>query len=212
MVSTHDFRIRDYPDAGIILAAGKLDETIPDVIQIDPFLTERSLQDLNHKIRRHSSAKLQRKTPFDSICHTLFEPDLIFTNIKVSDKDELLKMLCRQLEHKGYVTQRYVRTVLERENSTTTSIGNSVSIPHGDQLEINEGKVVIATLEKPILWSGNDEVDVVFLLAVRMKTDFEIQKTQQFYKQYVKLVDTDANVKLLKQFDSNIELYKYLVQ
>ena len=115
------------------------------------------------------------------------------------------------LVRKGYVTRKYVKTVLDREAFTPTSIGNGVAIPHGDQNEINEARVVIATLEKPILWDS-EQVDVIFLLVVKMTNDFEIRRTQAFYKQYIKLVGTDEQVNVLRNFQTNVDFYKYLIK
>lgn len=104
-----------------------------------------------------------------------------------------------------------MKTVLDREAFTPTSIGNGVAIPHGDQNEINEARVVIATLEKPILWDS-ESVDVIFLLVVKMTNDFEIRRTQAFYKQYIKLVGTDEQVNILRNFQTNVDFYKYLIK
>lgn len=130
---------------------------------------------------------------------------------KVKDKKSLLSMLCNKLVDKGYVTKKYFKTVMERENMTPTSIGNGVAIPHGDTQEVNTAKIVIATLDKPILWDSK-YVDVVFLLVVKFSTDFEIRRTQQFYKQYIKLVDGDEQVSILRGFTSNIDFYRFLIQ
>ena len=148
---------------------------------------------------------------FNSICHSLFEPGLIFTNLDIDNKQDILKYMCNGLVEKGYVTKKYLKTVLDREKATSTSIGNMVAIPHGDQVEINEAKVVIATLKNPIKWD-EDDVDVIFLLVVKMTNEFEIQKTQQFYKQYINIVSTDVDINLLRMFDNSIDFYKFLVK
>lgn len=41
---------------------------------------------------------------------------------------------------------------------------------------------------------------------------FEIRRTQQFYKQYIKLVDGDEQVSILRGFTSNIDFYRFLIQ
>ena len=84
-------------------------------------------------------------------------------------------------------------------------------MPHGAQSEVNNSKVVIATLKNPILWN-DDLVDVVFLLGFKMDTPDEVKRIQVFYKQYISLVETDEKVQKLKQMKSNVELYKYLIQ
>ena len=167
------------------------------------------------KLRSHME-ELNLKTddvpnPFSPICFPLFSPDLIFMNLDVKDKTELLIYLSQQMENKGFVTGKFCESVLEREKATTTSIGNGVSLPHGAQSEVNNSKVVIATLKNPILWN-DDLVDVVFLLGFKMDTPDEVKRIQVFYKQYISLVETDEKVQKLKQMKSNVELYKYLIQ
>lgn len=166
---------------------------------------------VKEKIKELSVQKQDRPARFNAICHELFEPDLIFCHLKVKDKKSLLSMLCNKMVDKGYVTKKYFKTVMERENMTPTSIGNGVAIPHGDTQEVNTAKIVIATLDKPILWDSK-YVDVVFLLVVKFSTDFEIRRTQQFYKQYIKLVDGDEQVSILRGFTSNIDFYRFLIQ
>ena len=70
---------------------------------------------------------------------------------------------------------------------------------------------VIAKLEKTILWDS-EMVDVIFLLVVKMTNDFEIRRTQAFYKQYIKLVGTDEQVNVLRNFQTNVDFYKYLIK
>lgn len=55
-------------------------------------------------------------------------------------------------------------------------------------------------------------VDVIFLLVVKMTNDFEIRRTQAFYKQYIKLVGTDEQVNVLRNFQTNVDFYKYLIK
>ena len=72
---------------------------------------------------------------------------------------------------------------------TNFRIGRGIAIPHGNMSEINESRIVVAILEKPISWHG-DMVDVVFLLAVKMTTKFETRRTKQFYKDFLQ-AETD---------------------
>lgn len=211
VISSHDFNIYDYKDVQVIITTIDLDVDDERIIKVSPFLNEGSLRDLRRKIREIGKNRIEYSV-FDRICHAFFEPDLIFTQLDVDNKEQAIEILCNQLVRKGYVTQNYYDTVIDREKTISTSIGNKVAIPHGDQNQINEGKVVIATLKKPIEWSEEDEVDVIFLLAVRMKTGFEVKKTQLFYKQYIKLVETDSSVDILRKFSSSIDLYRYLIR
>ena len=208
--SMHDFSLARCKD-DLILTTKNLHSEDSRIVEIDDWLSDSNLNCVKEKIKELSVQKQDRPARFNAICHELFEPDLIFCHLKVKDKKSLLSMLCNKLVDKGYVTKKYFKTVMERENMTPTSIGNGVAIPHGDTQEVNTAKIVIATLDKPILWDSK-YVDVVFLLVVKFSTDFEIRRTQQFYKQYIKLVDGDEQVSILRGFTSNIDFYRFLIQ
>ena len=181
------------------------------IVEIDDLMLDNSVNKISKKIKEINANLTPKNTRFDPVCNSFFEPDLIFTQLDVNCKEECIKVMCERLVKKGYVTRNYVDTVLEREHVIATAIGNNVAIPHGEQNEIHEAKVVIATLAKPVVW-GNEMVDVVFLLAVKMTNDFEISKTQLFYKQYINLVETDQQVNKLRDFKVNTDFYRYLIQ
>lgn len=209
VVSYHDFDINEHKSANIILTTKKLKDD-PRVVEIDEFLSDSSIKKIGDMINNIYAAKDEDQNRFPIECHQMFEPDLIFCNVEVEDKATLIKMMCDKLIEKGYITENYFRTVIERENITSTAVGR-VAIPHGDQKYINEAKVVIATLKNPIEWGG-DMVDVVFLLVVKMNNDYEIRKTQQFYKQYIKLVETDERLNFLRSFEHSVDFYKFLIK
>ena len=72
--------------------------------------------------------------------------------------------------------------------------------------EINESRIVVAILDRPISWHG-DMVEVVFLLAVKMTSKFEIKRTKQFYK-----TDNDENLEAVKKMDSALDIYQYFIK
>ena len=45
-----------------------------------------------------------------------------------------------------------------------------------------------------------------------MTNDFEIRRTQGFYKQYIKLVGTAEQVNVLRNFQTNVDVYKYVIK
>lgn len=211
VVSVHDFKIDNYKNVNLIISTQLITKKDDRVVEIDELLSDNSIKKIKTAIDNLKRDQNQIVGKFDLICHSLFDPELIYTQVEIDDKTKLLKFLCDNLVKKGFVTKKYYQTVMDREYITPTSIGNMVAIPHGDQNEINEAKIVIATLKKPILWD-TELVDVVFLLVVKMTSEFEIRRTQLFYKQYINLVNTDKEVNVLKKFESPLEFYKFLVK
>jgi len=210
--SPHEFNTSLIDEDDLIITTVKLDKTISNkCVEIDDLLSKISIEKLDEAVQSKLKTNDDGVVKFDSSCHQFFEPDLIFPHLDVKDKTELIKLLTSKLVTKGYVTRRYCDTVLARENMTPTSIGNGIAVPHGEQSEINEARIVIATLNEPILWD-TDYCDVIFLLVVKMDNEYELERTQLFYKEYVRLIETDEKVNQLRQFDKNTDLYKYLVQ
>ena len=73
--------------------------------------------------------------------------------------------------------------------------------------EINESRIVVAILDRPISWHG-DMVDMGFLLTSK----FEIKRTKQFYKDFLQLTDNDENLEAVKKMDSALDIYQYFIK
>lgn len=211
VVSVHDFKIENYRNTDLIITTQLILNKDNRVVEIDELLSDNSIKKIKYAIDNLKRDQNLIVGKFDLICHSLFDPELIYTHLDINDKSKLLKFLCDNLVKKGFVTKKYYQTVMDREYATPTSIGNMVAIPHGDQNEINEAKIVIVTLKEPIMWD-TEQVDVIFLLVVKMTNEYEIKRTQLFYKQYINLVNTDKEVNVLRSFDSPVEFYKFLVK
>lgn len=142
---------------------------------------------------------------------TLFHRDLIFPHCKAADKDELLHFLCSHLEIGGYVTEKFEKSVFERESSTSTGIGNGIAIPHGLSEYVNCSAAVFASLDKPIDWDGEDAVDAVFLLAFDLNEDDNVKADIiEFYKSVVSFTEDNTQCRKLKELTDKDELIKIL--
>lgn len=211
ILSTHEFTSLKNIDADIILTTTELENNDPRILMLpDPFADSNYdlIRDRITEIKKNDYKKSFR---FDAVCHSLFEPELIMTHVHYTDKKHLLKDMCARLSVKGYAAPSYYQTVVDREEVSTTSIGLGVAIPHGQMKYTNESKLVIATLDEPIDW-GTEKVSVVFLLNILMKNENEIAKWQEFYRQFIKLTESEENVDKLLSFEDAAELYYFLIQ
>lgn len=211
IVNYHDFEISDYPHYDVIFTNSEPDFVDERIIIVNNVLIENHIAQIEHQLQAMAQSKTVKTAKFDPICYQLFDPELIFLGIDAKDKHEVIELLCQAMMKKGYATKKFAKTVIEHENITSTAIGNGVSIPHGSQLEVNEARVVIAVLKSPIRWDDEEMVDVVFLLAVKMTNRNEMLKTQAFYKQYIHLIDTMAQVDTFRSMKSSMDLYNYLL-
>ncbi len=211
MMSAHDFKLYGNEEADIIVTSQDLNVKDPRIVSIANLLSESGVISLRNHLDNMNSRMAQSGTAFSPVCFPLLSPEIIFVNQSCKDKDTLLKFMSTAMEMRGYVSSKFYDSVMEREKATTTSIGNGISLPHGAQSEVVESKVAIAILEEPIMWN-DDQVDIVFLLGFKMTTPDEIKRVQMFYKEYISLIETDEKIKKLKSMNSNIDLYKYLIQ
>ena len=211
ILSTHDFKLYGDKRADVIVSTRELDSKDPRIIVIPNLLSDVGIISLREKIEQISRNQNLDSTSFSPECYPLLDPDLIFVHQDFKSRKELLKFMSETMAKRGYVTSNFFNTVMEREQATTTAIGNMISITHGAQSEVIESKVSIAILDHPIAWN-DDEVDVVFLLGFKMITPEEIRRIQCFYKQYISIIEREENIKKIKTLNSNIDLYKFLIQ
>lgn len=68
--------------------------------------------------------------------HSILTEEMVQLNAEAKNKEEAIRLVGQLLVDQGCVEPSYIDRMLEREQSLTTYIGNSVAIPHGTE----EGK------------------------------------------------------------------------
>ena len=213
ILSVHEFRSEILGQYDLIVTTSDLGISSEKLVQIGALLNDSGVAQINARLRQLGKRKLDGRRRFDVSCHSLFDPKLIFRDVAVQDKRELIEMLSQALTSMGYVTEKYGATIFKREKTVSTYIGNGVAIPHGNSAYVNDSKVAIAFLREGIIWNEkeSEKVDTVFLLAFRIENQDNSRRVQQFYKVFLELIDTDESIRYLKSLSAE-ELYKYLVQ
>lgn len=107
---------------------------------------------------------------------SLIDLENIFVDIEIDTFEELIKKISEPLIRKSDVSTVFIDEVIKREEHFPTGLPTSpigVAIPHTNAKFVNNNKVTIATLKKPIymnIMGGMDEelipVSIVFLLAL----------------------------------------------
>ncbi len=88
--------------------------------------------------------------------------------IDAKNKSEALKTMIAELKDHDYVTDEkgFEDDVYDREAEMATYIGHGIGLPHSQSKYVTHPAVVIGRLNKPIIWSGNDQVTLIFMIAV----------------------------------------------
>ncbi|MDQ0206586.1 PTS sugar transporter subunit IIA [Alkalicoccobacillus murimartini] len=91
--------------------------------------------------------------------NNILKQDNIVVNAQAKSKKEAIDEAGKILSERGYVTAEYVVKMHEREELTSTFMGNMLAIPHGTEeakTEVKESGISILLYNEAIDWDGND--------------------------------------------------------
>lgn len=94
----------------------------------------------------------------------------IALNQQANNKTTAIEFIASQLEQLGYVQAGFAQAMLERENQTTTYLGNGIAIPHGTLAArnlINQTGVLIAQFPQGVEWSNGEKAFIIIGIAAQ---------------------------------------------
>ncbi|MEC5423424.1 PTS sugar transporter subunit IIA [Virgibacillus sp. C22-A2] len=134
--------------------------------------------------------------------------DNIHLNVSLSGKEEGIRYTGGILVDNGYVEASYVDKMLEREELTSTFMGNHVAIPHGtedskqavketgisvvtvpDGVEFGDGNIVKVLIG--IAGKGDEHLEVLSKIAIVLSEEENVQK----------IVDAESKEEVIRLFD-----------
>ncbi len=146
-----------------------------------------------------------------------YRPELFFTDIHGTTRDEVLAKLCGRVEMatrkntgiwKNIVSaSELLQSVLGREELSPTDYGNLVAIPHPDKVFLENTLVAVAVLEQPILWK-REPVQVIILTLIGSAEDADIQKFYEATTDLLLRADDITELIKRKSFDSLMGMLK----
>ncbi|MDF9824349.1 activator of the mannose operon (transcriptional antiterminator) [Breznakia sp. PF5-3] len=135
----------------------------------------------------------------------LFSESLIIPKYNAKRKEDVIEKGCKLLMEQGFVSEGFEEKILQRENITPTSIGNGIAIPHGYRTHVIKSGVAVIKLERPINWTEDDKVDIVFVIAIDFETQGEIYS---FFSQFYELIDDHERVASIRDAKSITSILK----
>ncbi|MET0959881.1 MAG: PTS sugar transporter subunit IIA [Psychrobacillus psychrotolerans] len=117
----------------------------------------------------------------------------ILLNQQIATKEEAIRLAGQMLVDKGYVESGYIEKMLEREEMTSTFMGNFVAIPHGTddaKKEVKETGITIIQVPNGvdfgdgnivklifgIAGKGNDHLDILSNIAITVSEEENVEK------------------------------------
>ncbi|MBZ5753562.1 BglG family transcription antiterminator [Metabacillus rhizolycopersici] len=168
-------------------------ETDKKVIHVNPILNESDSERILQMIRFGTSVEYVQD---------LFQKDLFFTECEFQTRQECLVFLTNRLISKGLIHPNVQQEVLQREEISTTELGNLTAIPHC--ITDQQSRMAMLILKKPIQWK-NEKVQLIFFGCINPKE----KQSKKYFPQIYKKVSQITWVKEAlhqKQFDSFVNL------
>ncbi|MGD6844270.1 PTS mannitol transporter subunit IICBA [Bacillus infantis] len=100
----------------------------------------------------------------------------VFLNQKFNNKDEAIRFAGRALVDGGYVRENYIEAMIERDEMTSTYMGNDVAIPHGTEAakqEVIKSGFTVIQVPEGVDFNG-EKVRLIFGIAGKDGTHLEI--------------------------------------
>ena len=159
------------------------------VITVNFALHNEDIEAISKHLSQTDSIQLRRIEHF-------FDPSLFFHFDHYDSKEELIKTLYDALNEQGIVTEDFLPSVLKRETLGQTNMNEIFAMPHPMELCASETKVAVAILKKPLAWNDSDNIQIVFLLAIKQGVQKDME---HLYDVFINIVnDTKLQQRILK--------------
>lgn len=209
-ISAHKLKDKDLSNIDFLISTIPLGVLAKPVVQVNPLLTEKDISSIRYEMSQMVPIKTKQKLDLeieelDLNKTELLDTNLIFINLNLDSKEEIIEFLSKQLLKYGSVREGFTNSVLEREVITSTEMVKGIAIPHGHYSYITESKVVVATLAKEIVWE-NQTIDTVFLLALNTR-----EESKRFFKTFRSILEDDKLLEQIKNTNDKEEMKKLIV-
>lgn len=147
----------------IIFTTIPLDDAKSSIILIPPIKSAIPLKEIYNQIQ----AVLEQKkllVLYESY-HTFFSSSLFYYDADgTSERDDVLKLLCKKLHQEHYVSNHFFYDVSKREEAASTAFGQ-IAIPHSMKMDAQKTGIALAISNQGISW-GKQKVHIVLLIAI----------------------------------------------
>lgn len=166
----------------LVISTVPIDKEINNYIRISPLLNEEDQKKIQEYIDHNKKSDFQKH----------FDESLFLNNFQAKSKVNVLKKASELLVLNGYADDSFCEKVLERENLSSTEIGNLVAIPHAFNSEaIDKSGISVIILDEPITWD-TVPVQIVFVLSIDASNTVDIVS---FIEQVTEFSDDLSKVK-----------------
>ncbi|MXQ52691.1 BglG family transcription antiterminator [Shimazuella alba] len=137
-------------------------ERIPSVF-VHPYLTNEDYAYIQNQLNKLNKQKEIREVK--QYLDLYFDEELFMKNVYLDSDEAYIAFMSKLLYEKGYVSQDYGKSVLERERMSSTAFNNNVAVPHSMHMNAAKTGICIIILDRPVNW-GKEKVQVIVMISI----------------------------------------------
>jgi len=120
---------------------------------------------------------------------------------------KIVEEYATRIEEGGFVKNGFCGDILEREQKSSTTIGNGIAIPHSKREFIEKSKICIIKLDNPVKWNEED-ISLILILALKFE---DVNTTTQFFKNFYSILDNSSIIEKIKNSKKREEIVSLLL-
>lgn len=139
------------------------------------------------------------------------EEKFLYVNDSNKTKQEVLTFLFEQLYQNNYVENYYLDSIVQRENFSSTYIGNSIALTHGEPQYVKKDAISIYYSNNPICWDNENNANLIVLLSLKKsKKGIIDHRFSSFYTIIAKLSDNKLLQDEINNCKTPQDLYQFI--
>ena len=157
-------QLSDFPDCQLLITTLPLRTALSiPCLQITNYLNITDVSAIAEKLEQIKRGQLQDM--LEKQLKQLFKPDLFFYSPEYRTPDDFLKHIGNRMESLGYAEECFYQKLKEREQISSSAIGN-IAIPHPIDMDARQSAIAVALYPQSLSW-GSSQVNIIFTLAIR---------------------------------------------
>ncbi|WP_162890786.1 BglG family transcription antiterminator [Suicoccus acidiformans] len=181
----------------LIITTSRFNNVTSNTVLVSPILTEQDLKKINLKL----TSKRYQLSDF-------IKQDIFFCSMEFSNKAEAINFMGNKLQEYNYVDNNFATSLMDREEYSTTAIGNLIAIPHALSGNVYEEAIGVIILKEPIWWDTNF-VQLIFTIALNKKNS---EILTNIYEQILSIGDKTEILKEIIQTKTYDEFLKIILE
>lgn len=176
-----NYTARELKNIDFVISTIPLQSQYIPAVTVDFSLTNNDVETITRFLSKLTVDKTKKINRF-------FDEKLFINFSTKKTKNEIIRELCNKLENENVVSSHFFDSVMERESLAKTNMSDHFALPHPMEIGATKTKVAVAIVDKPVDWYEQDQVQIIFLLAIKQGDQQDIE---HLYDIFIEIVNNN---------------------